>query len=240
MMKRILFAVVCTVVIAKLGWTDEIGQVSKQESIGVGGGAVIGGAAGGPVGLILGAALGSWLGDRLHNEQTAKLEYETRWKALKAEAESLNARIKTSEQQVISLESELRTEAMAMKDTLQQMLSIQVLFRTGESELAKINQDWFEQLAELLASMDGILIRVEGFADARGDEDYNAQLSTERALAVRDALVRAGVPSGRITLDSYGERFSRADEGDLDGLAMERRVELSLVDGGERQRIAQK
>ena len=88
--------------------------------------------------------------------------------------------------------------------------------------------------------MDGMLIRVEGFADARGNVEYNAQLSADRALAVQDALIRAGVPSGRIVLDSYGEQFSRSDESDLDGLAMERRVELSLVDGGERQRIAQK
>ena len=240
MIKYILLTVICTIVISDLGLADEVGSPSRQESIGVGTGAVLGGSVGGPVGSILGAALGSWLGDRFYKEQTAKLEFEQRFESLKDEAEILNAGIKTREQEMIRLESELLKGTAEMQDTLQQMLSIQVLFRTGESDLDKINQDWFEQLAELLGSMDGILIRVEGFADARGDEDYNAQLSTERALAVRDALIRAGGPSGRITLDSYGEQFSRADEGDLDGLAMERRVELSLVDGGERQRIAQK
>ena len=111
---------------------------------------------------------------------------------------------------------------------------------TVESDLDKINQDWFERLAELLTNMDGMLIRIEGFADARGNVEYNAQLSADRALAVQDALIRAGVPSGRIVLDFYGEQFSRADESDLDGLAMERRVELSLVNSSKLQQVAQK
>ena len=240
MMKYILLTVICTIAISDLGLADEIGSPSRQESIGVGTGAVLGGSVGGPVGSILGAALGSWLGDRFYKEQTAKLEFEQRWEALKDEAEILNAGIKTREQEMIRLESELLKGTAEMQDTLQQMLSVQVLFRTGESDLDKINQDWFEQLAELLANMDGMLIRVEGFADARGNVEYNAQLSADRALAVQDALIRAGVPSGRIVLDSYGEQFSRSDESDLDGLAMERRAELSLVNSSARQRIAQK
>ena len=168
------------------------------------------------------------------------MEFEQRWEMLRDEAEILNAGIKTREQEMIRLESELLKETAETQDVLQKMLSVQVLFRTGKSDLDKINQDWFEQLAELLANMDGMLIRVEGFADARGNVEYNAQLSADRALAVQDALIHAGVPSGRIVLDSYGERFSRADESDLDGLAMERRVELSLINSRERQRVAQK
>ncbi|MEE3197918.1 MAG: OmpA family protein [Pseudomonadota bacterium] len=240
MMKCILLTVICVTVISDVSLADKVGPPSRQESIGVGTGAVLGGSVGGPFGSILGAALGSWLGDRFHKEQTAKLEFEQRWEVLRDEAEILNAGIKTREQEIIRFESELLKETAEMQVALQQMLSIQVLFRTGESDLDKINQDWFEQLAELLTNMDGMLIRVEGFADARGNVEYNAQLSADRALAVQDALIRAGVPSGRIVLDSYGEQFSRADESDLDGLAMERRVELSLVDSSERQRVARK
>jgi len=240
MMKYILLTVICTIVISDLGLADEVGPPSRQESIGVGAGAVLGGSVGGPVGSILGAALGSWLGDRFYKEQTAKLEFEQRWEVLRDEAEILNASIKAREQEMIKLESELLEGTAETQDVLQQMLSVQVLFRTGESDLDRINQDWFERLAELLANMDGMLIRVEGFADARGNVEYNAQLSTDRALAVQDALIHAGVPSGRIVLNSYGEQFSRADESDLDGLAMERRVELSLINSSERQRVAQK
>ncbi len=240
MMKYILLTVICTIVISDLGLADEVGPPSRQESIGVGAGAVLGGSVGGPVGSILGAALGSWLGDRFYKEQAAKLEFEQRWEVLRDEAEILNASIKAREQEMIKLESELLEGTAETQDVLQQMLSVQVLFRTGESDLDRINQDWFERLAELLANMDGMLIRVEGFADARGNVEYNAQLSTDRALAVQDALIHAGVPSGRIVLNSYGEQFSRADESDLDGLAMERRVELSLINSSERQRVAQK
>ena len=85
MMKYILLTVICTIVISDLGLADEVGSPSRQESIGVGTGAVLGGSVGGPVGSILGAALGSWLGDRFYKEQTAKLEFEQRWEALKDE-----------------------------------------------------------------------------------------------------------------------------------------------------------
>ena len=240
MMKRILLAVICTVMFAQLGWTDESDRASKPEAIGVGGGAAIGGVAGGPVGLILGAALGGWLGDRFHDERTARVDYAQRWEAVKAEADTLNGLVRQSEREVARLESELRTETITMRDTVREALNIQVLFRTGESELADVTQERLGRLAELLARMDGMLIRVEGFADPRGDAEYNEQLSAERAVAVRDTLIRAGVPAERITVDSYGERRSSAEEEDLDALAMERRVQLTLIDRGETQRIAQK
>mgnify|MGYP003308959037 CR=1 FL=1 len=62
-MKCNWLTVICTNVICDLGLADEVGSPSRQESIGVGTGAVLGGSVGGPVGSILGAALGSWLGE---------------------------------------------------------------------------------------------------------------------------------------------------------------------------------
>ena len=44
------------------------GKPSKQESIGVGSGAVIGAVAGGPVGFIIGAAIGAKIGDTMHQK----------------------------------------------------------------------------------------------------------------------------------------------------------------------------
>ncbi len=50
MMKYILLTVICTIAISDLGLADEVGSPSRQESIGVGTGAVLGGSVGGPVG----------------------------------------------------------------------------------------------------------------------------------------------------------------------------------------------
>jgi outer membrane protein OmpA-like peptidoglycan-associated protein len=63
-------------------------------------------------------------------------------------------------------------------------------------------------------------------------------LSAQRAAAVREVLLQAGVAADRITATAEGERQSTAAEGDLDALAMERRVNLSIVDTRFGNRVA--
>jgi outer membrane protein OmpA-like peptidoglycan-associated protein len=46
---------------------------------------------------------------------------------------------------------------------------------------------------------------------------------------VRDALIRSGIESDRITTAAMGELASTAGEGDLDGYAMERRVDIRVL-----------
>src|SRR5205814_9623838 len=46
---------------------------------------------------------------------------------------------------------------------------------------------------------------IEGHCDERGTEEYNRSLGERRALAVREALMRAGVDSNIIDTISYGE-----------------------------------
>ena len=41
---------------------------SKEESIGVGSGALVGALAGGPVGMLIGAAIGAKIGDSMHEK----------------------------------------------------------------------------------------------------------------------------------------------------------------------------
>jgi outer membrane protein OmpA-like peptidoglycan-associated protein len=46
---------------------------------------------------------------------------------------------------------------------------------------------------------------------------------------VREALVRSGLPGDKITTRAVGERDSRATDGDLDAMALERRVNVSIT-----------
>ena len=47
-------------------------------------------------------------------------------------------------------------------------------------------------------------LEVSGYADSTGNKDYNQKLSTRRANAVRDLLVKAGVPAGKVTAKGNG------------------------------------
>ena len=48
-------------------------------------------------------------------------------------------------------------------------------------------------------------VAVTGYTDTTGSADYNTQLSLRRGNAVKDALMKGGVPATAITVTSSGE-----------------------------------
>ena len=48
---------------------------------------------------------------------------------------------------------------------------------------------------------DATTATISGFHDASGNAEVNAELSKQRAQNVRDAMVAAGVPADRISLE---------------------------------------
>ena len=63
-------------------------------------------------------------------------------------------------------------------------------FRTNLIDIEKQYQNYLIGLANTLNSMPSIDIEVAGFADRMGDEDYNMQLSNQRAVQVKEFLIR--------------------------------------------------
>ncbi len=219
-------------------------HTNKHEAAGVGSGVVVGAIAGGPVGAIIGGAVGAWFGDRFNKEQTARVESEERYERAQASADELQQAVGSledslagSEREIASLESQMLVEERAYRNALQEALNTQVFFRTGESELHEESVASLSRMARVINSVDGFVIRLEGHADARGDEQYNVDLSEARAMAVRDTLIAAGFPRNRITVTAAGETQARAGEKDLDALAMERRVHIQLI-GADDARVA--
>ena len=74
--------------------------------------------------------------------------------------------------------------------------------------------------------MPDIRIQLDGFADERGDEDYNLGLSEKRVNFVRQQFVAAGVDPDRIDASAHGE--SAAADDSIDSYALERRVSVRL------------
>jgi outer membrane protein OmpA-like peptidoglycan-associated protein len=77
-------------------------------------------------------------------------------------------------------------------------------------------------------------IRIEGHADARGPDDYNAWLSEERARRVRDKLIELGMPAAALSIEGYGESRPRADGTSPDAYQRNRRVEFVITTGPPR------
>ena len=192
-------------------------------------GAVVGGFAAGPVGAVIGAGIGTWLGNRVHRADEAR--------AAEAQAAELmgdkNELIENNRQlttQVASLSQAVEQARSAKADTgaALQGLSGDVLFRTGSFDLEPDMSRQILSLAQALAKSPGLKIRIDGYADPRGNEEDNLKLSESRANAVRDILLAAGIGEEALEVNAYGQAKSEAELGDLDGYALERRVRLTV------------
>jgi outer membrane protein OmpA-like peptidoglycan-associated protein len=188
---------------------------------------------------VLGAAFGGWLGDRFHEERAGRREADERAARSSAHAASLQTLLAASERAVADKNAELFSERVAHRRNLQEALSVEVFFRTEESGLGGTTEERLAKLAALIEPMDGAVIRLEGHADARGTETFNTTLSTARAEAVREALIRGGMPAERVIVSAAGETGSTAAVEDVDGMALERRVEMNVVDVDGSSRVAE-
>jgi len=69
-------------------------------------------------------------------------------------------------------------------------------------------------------------IEVAGHTDSRGSDEYNMNLSQQRAEAVRNYLISKGIAADRLTAKGYGESQPVADNATDEGRFKNRRVEL--------------
>jgi len=227
-MKTPIVALVASALIANTAIAAKPAKY-REEGMGLGSGAIAGAIAGGPIGLLIGAAAGAIIGNKFKQEHKAKDEFQAMYEEANELANSLEVLVVGSEDEIESLQFVLRRQEDAYRNALQEAFDVEVYFRTGEAALQQTVAERVERLGAIMRDFDDFAIIIEGHADPRGDDSYNEQLSAERAAAVREALIRSGLPGEKITTRASGERASRASEGDLDGMALERRVDLTIV-----------
>jgi outer membrane protein OmpA-like peptidoglycan-associated protein len=214
-------------------------EISKHSGEGPGLtiGGVVGAVLGGPVGLAVGGGLGGWLSNKFHKERKTREAYQASYYESEALAEQLDALLASNRDELDDVRLVVREQQQTITEqqesyrgALREALNVQVYFRTGESTLEPEVADRVGRVGRLMRDFDDFSIVVEGHADPRGEADYNDQLSADRAATVRDVLIEAGLPAEMISTRATGESGSLASEGDLDAMAMERRVDLSIVE----------
>ena len=84
------------------------------------------------------------------------------------------------------------------------------------------------QIKSILYENPKIIIIIEGYASADGEERYNRNLSTRRAEAVLNYLVAQGISPFRLEVESYGEDNPIGDNSKPQGRAINRRVQFKL------------
>jgi outer membrane protein OmpA-like peptidoglycan-associated protein len=207
------------------------------ENIGVGSGIAVGGLAAGPVGAILGAVVGGFIGIQVERARLAdNLEAELAM----AESEAADLRSALAATRADLSDSEYRLAALQRRPAPSAGLEMEVLFRTGSSELDIETEQRLVSLAAVLDRDPDLVVTLDGYADRRGDEDLNLRLSEARAEAVRQTLIEHGFPAQRIASQGHGDAMSTAGEGDLDAYALERNVRIRLDMSASDTQIAQR
>jgi len=105
-----------------------------------------------------------------------------------------------------------------------------VFFDTNSAVVKETAKSKLEYIANILKDHGDDEIVIAGHADAMGPEQYNDELSLQRAKAVKAVLVGYGVGEQRIVTFGRGERGAVATNATEAGRAKNRRVEIWLGD----------
>jgi OOP family OmpA-OmpF porin len=105
-----------------------------------------------------------------------------------------------------------------------------VHFAFDSAELTAEGKAILDKAAGLLKTHDKVVVEVAGHTDNVGSDEYNLQLSDRRAASVKSYLESQGITATRLTARGYGEAQPVASNDTAEGRALNRRVELIVLD----------
>ena len=155
---------------------------------------------------------------------------EQRADSLRRAAEEANRRLNEAVTQLRSLVAEITNLQQTQRGLVISLSDI--LFDVGKSTLKPGSQASIQRIAVVLTQYPQHQILVEGHTDATGGDEFNLQLSRDRATSVRTALVAGGVEASRITAEGFGESRPVASNDNAAGRQQNRRVEIVIVGAG--------
>ncbi|MFT3763767.1 MAG: OmpA family protein [Pseudoxanthomonas sp.] len=133
---------------------------------------------------------------------------------------------------VVERQGFVQTAALLPADALKRQLdadgrvTIQVNFAVDKADILPESQPQIEQVLALLRAHPQLALSVEGHTDNTGGVDHNRRLSEARAQSVMAALVGQGIDATRLSAAGFGQDSPIADNGNEEGRAKNRRVEL--------------
>jgi len=120
------------------------------------------------------------------------------------------------------------TPPVAMAPPVVAPPSFMVFFDWDRSNLSQQALTTIQQAANAFKAKGNARIVATGHTDTSGPESYNMALSLRRANAVKDALVRDGVPAQAISVIGMGEKGLLVQTGDNVREPQNRRVEIVI------------
>ena len=104
-----------------------------------------------------------------------------------------------------------------------------IFFDFDKATLRPESTNELERLTKLLNDVPTLKIEISGHTDSKGPDEYNKTLSNNRAKAVLDYLVKAGIAANRLTSVGYGEEQPISTNDTDEGRQLNRRTEFKIL-----------
>ena len=104
-----------------------------------------------------------------------------------------------------------------------------IYFDTAKSTIKSKSTPKLDNAVAVLKEYPDLRIEISGHTDDRGNDDYNMKLSADRADAVKQYLVDAGIDGSRIETRGAGELEPRESNNTKAGRSKNRRIEFKLL-----------
>jgi outer membrane protein OmpA-like peptidoglycan-associated protein len=115
-----------------------------------------------------------------------------------------------------------------------------LLFDVNKATLRDASKAELTKLAQILNKYPDTNILVEGHTDNTGSEEYNLELSRQRAQSVENYLASLNVDPTRFTIMGYGEAQPVATNDTVEGRQQNRRVDLAIMANDKLKKQAEK
>ena len=102
-------------------------------------------------------------------------------------------------------------------------------FETASTQLTPESVPTVESLVMIMKAYPNMAVRLEGHTDNTGDAAANKKLSFDRAVIVKEIMVKGGIADARIDIDGYGQEKPVAPNETEEGRAKNRRTELVVA-----------
>ncbi len=102
-------------------------------------------------------------------------------------------------------------------------------FDNAKSTIKPSSYPHLNLLASMLMEKPDYKLRIKGYTDNVGNEEFNLKLSKDRAESVKKYLINKGMDATKISAEGFGMQNPIADNATAEGRAKNRRVEFIVV-----------
>lgn len=218
-------------------------SATQNDLVGFGSGALLGSAVGGPVGGVIGGILGLFISNDVNNDNALAQanselkETKLQLLALQRDGDALSPSRQQAEHEIRSYKtasietlghSAQQNTAVLSQPSNMTPIETNIQFRTGSHLIENHYHRQLDLIAALLRQSPDLHITLAGYADERGDSNYNQALSQQRAISVKSYLTKQQVPAEQLHTESFGELKMNAKESQPESWFFARKVILSI------------